>query len=232
MQRDPPQISLTAELLEASPPMSPEVSPRAVVGSVEESVDMTLAVLHKTYIQNGNLQRVLGESSFPAGFMASSLLDKVHLLESLTTSLCSLLVTYSPPPSQSFKFNTHEKTQVTLAISSHRPDPSPPLLNRILDMPDSDLVLKPEETKQLAGLIFGAIRDSSSEVYKKQVGEMQERMAVLGEDLLRCKERLRAKEELILGLELKLAGKARTAGGEGGGQEGRPQGRKVDGNRY
>lgn len=200
------RVDLAAELLEPSPPASPKAGE-----TIGEVLDSVLADLHKTYLQSLPLQRAMGEDCFPYGFMSLSVLDKVKLIGKATSSLSSIVATMSLPTSQAFKFSSDtERQRLTIAVAPQQMATQPPLLNRLLSMPEAEIVLQPAETRQLAGLILGAIRDSSSEVYRKQVAEIQEKLAQKGEDLLRCRERLRAKEELIMSLELKLAGKSKS----------------------
>lgn len=199
-------MDLTTELLEPSPPSSPKSGE-----TLEQVLDLILTDLHKAYVQSLPMQRSLGENCFPYDLMKQSLLEKAKIVQQ-SVSVLSAIVTATPlPQSQAFKFSSEtEKQRFTIAVAPQQVASQPPLLNRLLSVSETQIVLEPAETRQLAGLILGAIRDSSSDIYRKQVAEAQEKLTKMGQDVLRYRERLRAKEELILNLELKLAGKSKS----------------------
>lgn len=200
------RVDLAAELLEPSPPSSPRGGE-----TVEEVLDSTLAELHKTFVQSPSVHLAMGEDCFPYGFMSLSQTDKAKLMGKIVLCLASSITSMPLPSSQEFKFSSEaERQRLTIAVAPQPIASQPPLLNRLLSMPETQITLQPAETRQLAGLILGAIRDSSSDVYRKQVAQTQEKLTKMGEDLLRCRERLRAKEELIMSLEMKLAGKSKS----------------------
>ena len=136
-----------------------------------------------------NLEDVLKDLQFVTNLLCETL-SKLHLpvtepssiddISELSQSLyymVPLLCDYSTIESQQIKLHStkEEINDINITLRS-----SEDLITRIFEFPKSGLFLTTAECKDLASLIIGAIRDSSSIELKKQVKKLQEKAISFG----------------------------------------------------
>lgn len=68
---------------------------------------------------------------------------------------------------------------------------------KILDPTPMEILLSPEDKSDLADLIIGALRDSSSHLYKERIFEMETRYTKMGRSLADRSKSLRCAEDEI-----------------------------------